>query len=76
MTDLQQHSIGYDVLFNAARDNFIATNDTALRALLGEFRDHQLVVSAQTGAGGSGEVLWIPLRKERLSNILKSLQDE
>ncbi|KAM6492331.1 Origin recognition complex, subunit 2 [Amanita muscaria] len=74
--DLQQHGIGYDVLFNAARDNFIATNDTALRALLGEFKDHQLVISAQTGAGGSGEVLWIPVRKERLANLLQSLQDD
>lgn len=73
-SDLQQHGIGYDTLFNAARDNFIATNDTALRALLGEFRDHGLVVSAQAGAG-SGEILWIPVRKERLSNILQSMEE-
>ncbi|KAF8976601.1 origin recognition complex, subunit 2 [Cyathus striatus] len=56
-------------------DNFIATNDTALRSLLGEFRDHGLMVSAQAGSGG-GEVLWIPLRKERLVNVLQSLQVE
>ena len=73
-SDLQQHGIGYDALFNVARDNFIATNDTALRALLGEFRDHGLVVSAQAGAG-SGEILWIPVRKERLSNILQSIDE-
>ena len=73
-SDLQQHGIGYDALFSAARDNFIATNDTALRALLGEFRDHGLVVSAQAGAG-SGEILWIPVRKERLSNILQSMEE-
>ena len=73
-SDLQQHGIGYDALFNAARDNFIATNDTALRALLGEFRDHGLVVSAQAGAG-SGEILWIPVRKERLSNILQAMEE-
>ena len=63
-SDLQQHGMGYDALFTAARDNFIATNDTALRALLGEFRDHGLVI-------GTGDTLWIPVRKERLSNILQ-----
>ncbi|KAK2466030.1 hypothetical protein APHAL10511_001672 [Amanita phalloides] len=73
-TDLQQHGMGYDVLFNAARDNFIATNDTALRALLGEFKDHGLVLSTHAGAG-AGEILWIPLRNERLSNILQSLDE-
>ncbi len=73
-SDLQQHGMGYDALFAAARGNFIATNDTALRALLGEFRDHGLVISAQAGAG-SGEILWIPVRKERLSNILQSMEE-
>ncbi|RDB27623.1 Origin recognition complex subunit 2 [Hypsizygus marmoreus] len=71
--DLQQFAMGYDLLFTSARDNFIATNDTALRSLLGEFRDHSLVVAAQ-GPAGVGEVLWIPLRKERLNSVLRSLQ--
>ncbi|KAH6900943.1 DNA replication origin binding protein [Coprinopsis sp. MPI-PUGE-AT-0042] len=69
--DLQQHGMSYDALFNAARDDFIAVNDTALRSLLGEFRDHSLVLSAPTA---SGETLWIPLRKERLQPVLDSLQ--
>ncbi|KAG6905823.1 hypothetical protein DXG01_000529 [Tephrocybe rancida] len=73
--DLQQFGIGYDMLFTVARDDFIATNDTAMRSLLGEFKDHGLVVSAQ-GTAGTGEVLWIPLRKERLVAVLKSLKDE
>ncbi|KAJ6590665.1 origin recognition complex, subunit 2 [Mycena vulgaris] len=68
---LQQFAIPYDVLFPLARENFIATNDTAMRSVLGEFRDHGLVVAAQGSSGG--EVLWIPLRKERLLAILKSL---
>ncbi|KAJ7432888.1 origin recognition complex, subunit 2 [Mycena galericulata] len=68
---LRQFAVAYDVLFPLARDQFIAMNDGAMRALLGEFRDHGLVVSAQANSGG--EVLWIPLRKERLANILKSL---
>jgi len=67
-------AIGYDMLFNLARDHFVATNDTALRALLGEFRDHGLIVTAGTGALGSGETLWIPLRKERLTKLLDGLE--
>ena len=72
----QQFALAYDLLFNAARDNFIATNDTAMRSLLGEFRDHGLVLSAAPGTPGSGEILWIPLRKERLVKILSSLNAE
>lgn len=71
--NLQELAIGYDMLFNLARDDFIAPNDTALRSLLGEFRDHGLVLAAQAGAGG-GEVMWIPLRKERLAKVLHSIQ--
>jgi len=67
-------AIPYDMLFNLARDQFVATNDTALRALLGEFRDHGLVVTVGTGAMGSGEMLWIPLRKERLTKLLDGLE--
>ncbi|KAF5383214.1 hypothetical protein D9615_004956 [Tricholomella constricta] len=73
--DLQQFGIAHDILFTTARDSFIATNDTALRSLLGEFRDHGLVVAAP-GTAGMGEVLWIPLRKERLTRVLDSLKVE
>ncbi|KAJ7755322.1 origin recognition complex subunit 2-domain-containing protein [Mycena maculata] len=68
---LRAFAVAYDVLFPLAREEFIAMSDAAMRALLGEFRDHGLVVSAQASSGG--EVLWIPLRKERLANVLKSL---
>jgi origin recognition complex subunit 2 len=73
---MQQFSISYDALFSRAREEFIATSDVALRALLGEFRDHGLVLSA-TSAADSGvgkaasEVLWIPLGKEALVRVLK-----
>jgi origin recognition complex subunit 2 len=69
-------AIGYDMLFNLARDHFVATNDTALRALLGEFKDHGLVVTVGTGVMGSGETLWIPLRKERLTKLLDGLEQD
>ncbi|KAH7905031.1 origin recognition complex, subunit 2 [Hygrophoropsis aurantiaca] len=74
--DLQQFGLAYDVLFTTAREAFVATNDTALRALLGEFRDHGLVVSAAQGGPSGGEVLWIPLRRERLARILQTLGAE
>ncbi len=72
--DMQPFAIGYGMLFNAARDEFIATNDTALRSLLGEFRDHNLILGEQSTSGT--EMLWIPLRKERLANVLHSIQVE
>ncbi|KAJ3514700.1 hypothetical protein NLJ89_g2222 [Agrocybe chaxingu] len=73
--NLQQFGMGYDVMFASARDGFIATNETALRALLGEFRDHNLILSGPAASGG-GEVLWIPMRKERLANVLRSLDTQ
>lgn len=73
-TDLQQYAMAYGTLFNMARDNFIATSDTALRAMLGEFRDHNLIVGSQGGSGG--EQLWIPLRRDRISGVLQSIESE
>jgi origin recognition complex subunit 2 len=74
------HAIPYDALFAFARDQFIATNETAFRALLGEFRDHGLVLGGSAGGGEAGatggEVLWIPVRKERLNRILKALSQD
>ena len=63
----------YDRLFAVARDNFVATSDTALRALLGEFRDHGLVVT--TTAQGA-EAMWIPMRRDALLKIVGDLQAE
>ena len=71
--DFERYGISYDTLFTSVRDNFIATNDTAMRTLLGEFRDHNLVVG--TGTGGA-EILWIPMRRERLNKVVKGLDVE
>lgn len=71
--DFEQYGISYDTLFTSVRDNFIATNDTAMRTLLGEFRDHNLIVG--TGTGGA-EILWIPMRRERLNKVVKGLDIE
>ena len=71
--DFERYGISYDTLFTGVRDNFIATNDTAMRTLLGEFRDHNLIVG--TGTGGA-EILWIPMRRERLNKVAKELEIE
>lgn len=76
----QDAAYDYERLFSATREEFIATSDTALRALLGEFRDHGLVVSAvaPVGAGGTGggEALWIPMRREALTKVVDELKAE
>ena len=75
-TDLEQYGLAYDTLFATARTDFIASNDTSLRSLLGEFRDHGLILSITQGGPGGGETLWIPLRKERIIKILQSMDNE
>lgn len=70
---LQRHAVSYEILFNSARTDFIATNDTSFKALLAEFRDHGLVL---TLASGGGESLWIPLRVEELRRVVVSLAEE
>lgn len=73
--DPQQLAFNYSMLFNMAREDFIATNDTTLRALMGEFKDHGLMVPVTQGGGGS-EAVWIPLRKDTLLKIIQEQKQE
>ena len=66
-------AITYPALLEVARKGFWATSDTALRALLGEFRDHNLIVGSQ--GGSEGELLWIPARRDRLEKILEKIKE-
>lgn len=68
VTGLEKYGMQYDLLFNEARKEFLATSDVALRALLGEFMDHEMIK-----AGGQPEVLWIPASKEILKRVLQNL---
>ena len=70
---LQQFGMAYNLLYSLARDNFLATNESAFRSLQVEFKDHGLFLSTPS-SGVGGEIVWIPLRKERLVNVLASLQ--
>jgi origin recognition complex subunit 2 len=70
----RRSGIAYDGLFVLARDQFVATSDGALRALLGEFKDHGLIVSTSSEESGGKEMLHIPLRKERLAKVLQACE--
>lgn len=69
---LEQLACEYSTLFGLARENFIATNDTSLRALMSEFKDHGLIISSVQTNGS--EAVWIPLRKSALSNVIADLK--
>lgn len=70
---MDRYGMQYDLLFQVALREFIATNDTVLRALLGEFMDHGVLASAKTP--GHPDVLWIPASKETLRRILRGMGD-
>ncbi|GJE91754.1 origin recognition complex subunit 2 [Phanerochaete sordida] len=72
--DPQQVAFDYSMLFNAARENFVATNDTAMRALMAEFKDHGLMVSVTLSSGG--EAIWIPLRKDALTKLVQEMAEQ
>jgi origin recognition complex subunit 2 len=65
---MEKYAVPYDALLAEARDEFVAANDAALRGLLGEFRDHGMVLSGE--AEGRGEVLWVPASQDVLKTIL------
>ena len=69
--DPQRIAFDYSMLFNVARENFVATNDTAMRALMAEFKDHGLMVSLTQSTGG--EAVWIPLRKDALTKLVQEV---
>lgn len=66
---MTKYGVQYDALLAAARDEFVAANDAALRGLLAEFRDHGMVL-AKEAEGEAREVLWIPASQDVLKTIL------
>ena len=73
--DIQGFGTEYSTLFGLARENFIATSDTSLRALMSEFKDHNLMLSCAQ-PGGAEESLWIPLRKKALSDLITNIEQD
>ncbi|KAG8704925.1 Origin recognition complex subunit 2 [Ceratobasidium sp. 394] len=71
---MDKYGVGFDVLLGAARDEFVAANEAALRGLLAEFRDHGMVFGKEREKEGEGggveEVLWVPAAQDVLQTIL------
>ncbi|RSH80610.1 Origin recognition complex subunit 2 [Apiotrichum porosum] len=65
-----------DLLQKTARDKFIAREEDRFNALMGEFRDHGLVVVAEVDAEGrTGRWAWVPLGKAAIERILEEMKD-
>ncbi|KAG9122983.1 Origin recognition complex subunit 2 [Ceratobasidium sp. 392] len=69
---MDKYGVGFDTLLGAARDEFVAANEAAMRGLLGEFRDHGMVLGKESEKEGGGveEVLWVPAQQDVLQTIL------
>ena len=65
-----------DTLQRLSREKFIAREEERYNALMGEFRDHGLVVEAlQDGEGRSGRWIWVPLGKAAVERVLETIKD-
>jgi origin recognition complex subunit 2 len=63
-----------DILAKIAREKFIAREEERYNALIGEYRDHGLVVEAVTDAEGrGGRWVWVPMGKAGMERLLQGL---
>lgn len=67
-------AVGYKTLYAKAVEEFLCSSEMALRGLLKEFVDHQMVVSRRDGSGA--EMLSVEMRKEELEGVLEDLMME
>ena len=69
-------AIDSDVVQRLSREKFIAREEERYDALMGEFKDHGLVVEAQSDAEGrTGRWVWIPLGKAAIERVLETMRD-
>ena len=65
-----------DILQRLSREKFIAREDERYNALMGEFKDHGLVVEVPTDAEGRmGRWIWVPLGKAAVERVLETMQE-
>ena len=65
-----------DVLQRLSREKFIAREEERYNALMGEFKDHGLVVEAQADAEGrTGRWVWVPLGKAAVERVLATMSE-
>lgn len=63
-----------DILQKIAREKFIAREEERYNALIGEYRDHGLVVEALVDSEGrGGRWVWVPMGKAGLERLLQGL---
>lgn len=69
-------AIDNDILQRLSREKFIAREEERYNALMGEFKDHGLVVEAQGDAEGrTGRWNWVPLGKAALERVLGTMTE-
>ncbi|WVR03531.1 hypothetical protein IAU60_000523 [Kwoniella sp. DSM 27419] len=69
-------AIDNDIMQAAAKEKFIAREEERYDALIGEFRDHGLVVEAQVDPEGrTGRWIWVPLGKAAVERVLETMQE-
>ena len=69
-------AIDNDLLQRMSREKFIAREEERYNALMGEFKDHGLVVEALAdGEGRTGRWIWVPLGKAATERVLETMHE-
>lgn len=69
-------AIDNDTLQRLSREKFIAREEERYNALMGEFKDHGLVVEAQGDSEGrTGRWIWVPLGKAAVERVLETMTE-
>jgi len=67
-------AVDNDILQTLSREKFIAREEERYNALMGEFKDHGLVVEAgMDGEGRTGRWIWVPLGKATIERVLETM---
>lgn len=72
LDDPKAGGISFHTLFRMCRERFLVSNEGGLKALLTEFRDHELI---KTRAGADGvELLYAPMQPDALKAVLEEME--
>lgn len=66
--------ISYEHLFRLCRERFLVSNDVMLRAIMTEYKDHDLL-KVKKGPGGE-QLFYVPLPVVDLKQLVETLQGE
>ncbi|WWC85931.1 uncharacterized protein L201_000801 [Kwoniella dendrophila CBS 6074] len=69
-------AVDNDILQSLAKEKFIAREEERYDALIGEYRDHGLVVEAALdNEGRTGRWVWVPLGKAAIERVLETMKE-